>query len=170
MRAELKNYDWHTYGLDHENLDYIYNLIIDIIDRRNKQLKLIKIITKIRYIFNPIAYEETSSDLAHYNYVENQFLLEFGFLRIQGIFEGILKKQFFPEDTLFGLTQKIERAIKEGGNISVEEKELLLEWSNFRNKLTHNPPEKYRPSNIIKDDLEEFKNLCRNIILRLTNY
>ena len=35
MRSELKNFDWHTYGLDLDDFDYTLELIKKLIDSQN---------------------------------------------------------------------------------------------------------------------------------------
>ena len=45
MREELKNTDWHTYGLSISDYDYTKRLINELIEDRNKQI-VIKGVTK----------------------------------------------------------------------------------------------------------------------------
>ena len=153
MREELKNTDWHTYGLSISDYDYTKRLINELIEDRNKQIKI-----KGKELEAQKIDSEAISDLNYYAYIDNLFIWHFGIWRLQGIFEGILKQEYFPEKNMLGLKSKLDYARKVSNKINQENYNELLEWGKLRNALSHFPPEQYRPSLIQESDFNESDN------------
>ncbi len=164
MREELKNTDWHTYGLSISDYDYTKRLIIELIDDRNEQIKF-----KGKELEAKNIDSEAISDLNYYAYVDNLFIWHFGIWRLQGIFEGILKQTFFPNKNLLGLKSKLDFTRKISKKINLSDYEELIEWGKLRNALSHFPPEQYRPSLIKESDFNEYLKLLKRVTAELLN-
>lgn len=160
MRKELKDFDWHVYGLSTSDFDYIIRVFDDLIKLSRNALdeKLGEINEKEE------GYEEIYSDLSYYNDIDNQHLWSFALWRIQSIFEGILKQRYFPNQSLYGIKQKIKKSKEMGFCLSNENEEEIYLWAELRNALSHNPPEIFRPINLNRQDLLEFIELLRNVL------
>jgi hypothetical protein len=170
MRKELKEFNWHVYGLNCSDLDYTIGLIDEIISDRQGQLKvktdsiecydesgkLVDISTGIG--------DEAIDDIHYYNYIENLFLWHFALWRLQGIFEGILKQEFFPDKNLMGLLAKMQFVRELGFTIDEGDFQELVNWGKLRNALSHFPPEQYRPIEINQNDLVEYSDLVKKVI------
>lgn len=160
MREELKNYQWHVYGLSKSDFDYTLRLVNEIIEDRQNQL--------IHQINNlPDKNEEVVDDMAYYNYIDNLYLWTFALWRLQGIFEGILQQEYFPSQRLVGLKAKLNFIIGLGYTINQIEYDQLLEWGNLRNALSHFPPEQFRPMNINEKDVQEYLDLLVSVLDQL---
>ncbi len=162
MRDILRKFDWHTYGLGCSDLDYVIGIIDKILAEREWLHK-----ERMNEYTDHEEAVEIISDLSHYQYEENQLLNHFLLWRIQGIFEGILKQTYFPNNNLMGLKAKIEHVRSAGGDISDEDFKNLLEWGYLRNALSHFPPERYRSGPLARDDIEEYVQLIRGILNKL---
>lgn len=158
MREELKNTDWHAYGLSISDYDYTGRLIQDIIDDRNEQIQI-----KGKKLESENIDSEAIADLNYYAYIDHLFIWHFGIWRLQGIFEGIIKQSFFPNKNLLGLKSKLDFTRKITNRISKTDYEELLEWGKLRNALSHFPPEQYRPSLLCEDDFNEYLNLLKRV-------
>lgn len=169
MREELKNFDWHINGLSKSDFDYTIRLIREIIEDRQNQLKLQTENVKGYDIGNILdnstgIADEALADLGYYNYIDNLNLWNFGLWRLQGIFEGILKQEFFPDKKLNGLKSKLKFIIDLGFKIEKEKYDDILEWGNLRNALSHFPPEEFRPIGLDETDLQEYIDLVSCVI------
>ncbi|OBX22022.1 MULTISPECIES: hypothetical protein [Bizionia] len=158
MREELKNTNWHIYGLSITDYDYTKRLINEIIKDRNKQIEIKAKELEIQKIDS-----EAIADLNYYAYVDNLFIWHFGIWRLQGIFEGILKQEFFPNKNMHGLKSKLDYTRKVSRKIKPEDYNELLEWGKIRNALSHFPPEQYRPSLIQESDFNEYLELLKRV-------
>ncbi|TXE14897.1 hypothetical protein ES692_17695 [Psychroserpens burtonensis] len=164
MREELKNTDWHTYGLSISDYEYTKRLINELICDRNEQIKI-----KGKELEAKNIDSEAISDLNYYAYVDNLFIWHFGIWRLQGIFEGILKQKFFPNKNLLGLKSKLDFSRKITKKINQADYTELLEWGKLRNALSHFPPEQYRPSLIQESDFTEYLELVKRVTTELIN-
>jgi hypothetical protein len=157
LREELKNTDWHTYGLSISDYEYTNRLIKELIADRNEQ-----ILVKEKKLESENIDSEAISDLRYYAYIDNLFIWHFGICRLQGIFEGILKQTFFPKKNLLGLKSKLN-FVRTKTNINQSYFDELIEWGKLRNALSHFPPEQYRPSLIQESDFNEYLKLLNRI-------
>ncbi|KYG81176.1 hypothetical protein AWW67_07405 [Roseivirga seohaensis] len=162
MREELKNTNWHIYGLSISDYDYTDRLITELIDDRNKQIEI-----KEKELEAKKTDSEAISDLSYYAFIDNLFIWQFGIWRLQGIFEGILKQEFFPEKDMHGLKVKLDYTRKISKKINNEDYNKLLEWGKLRNALSHYPPEQYRPSLIQRNDFNEYLELLKKVTTEL---
>jgi len=168
MRNELKKFDWHVYGLTLDDFSYTQELIKKIIDNQNSELeekiKNLKDQYKGKSENESEILGEIISDLGHYNYVNNQFLWHFALTRAQGVFEGILKQEFFPDKNLIGLKKKM--IFVKGLKYRIEDSDYseIIEWGKLRNALAHFPPEKYRPGLLNEDDVNEYIDLVKKVL------
>ena len=170
MRNELKDFDWHIYGLSKDDFEYTLRLIKEIIADRQSQLQIqidnIEVYDEKGNLLDNstgIA-DEAISDIAYYNYIDNLYLWSFGLWRLQGIFEGILKQEFFPDKRLVGLKSKLDFIQKEEYEISSLDYKELIAWGELRNALSHFPPEQYRPIGLDDKDLEEYIELISRVV------
>lgn len=102
MRDELKDFDWHVYGLQTGDFSATLGLIDEIISDRDEKLQ--------SQISETFVYDEKGEklsndhdggyeildDLRYYKWIDDFFIYHFGLWRLQGIFEGILRQEFFP--------------------------------------------------------------------------
>ncbi len=175
MRKELENFDWHVYGLSTSDFSVTLKLIDSIIDCRASELR-----QELSHVVvtdekgNEVpkdhdGFQEVVADLNYYHWIENLFIYQFAFWRLYGIFEGLLRQEFFPEEELPGLRRKLDRIVKLGHKIDKEDYDELLNWTKLRNALSHFPPEEYRPSGLIREDLDEFTELACRVFNDLTS-
>lgn len=156
MRAELSNNNWHVYGLSTSDYDYTVTLLKDVIIDRQKQLEIkIKKLKKVDY--------DATDDLLYYTYIDNLFLLHFALWRLQGIFEGILQQDFFPNKKLFGLKVKLQFIRSIGLIIKDKDYNHLLKWGKLRNALSHFLPEQFRLSFFSEEDIEEYLEFVKRL-------
>lgn len=94
---------------------------------------------------------------------EANFLIQFGFWRLQGIFETLLKQLFNIDQKTQGLYDIIT-IIKKKKWFILKESDLM-QWKNFRNDLTHKPTERLNIAAVeIKlSDLDEYLELLIEI-------
>ncbi|TAL70498.1 MAG: hypothetical protein EPN82_02490 [Bacteroidetes bacterium] len=156
MRKELKDFYQKVYGLSIKDYDYTYRIIKNIIEDRLAMTmqKIIKLGKK--------ADQDHISDVAYYDFLECEYLWHFCLIRLQGIFEGILKQEFFPNKELIGLKSKVKE-IERKGFIIDKYKIELIEWGKVRNKLVHEPPEQYRPGTIIESDVKKYLKFIKTL-------
>lgn len=162
MRKELKHFDWYVYGLSRKDLKYTIELVKTIFDQ--KALLINQEWEKVR-LEEPELADDIMDDIAHYSWVEAQYLWSFCLWRLQGIFEGIITKKYINSDKSFqGLKAKITELKKLGFQISDSEKNQLIEWAKLRNALSHMPPEQYRPAMIMEEDIHEYYKLIDQLL------
>jgi len=114
---------------------------------------------------------EITSDNAHYNWVDCQYLWHFCLWRLQAIFEGIIKYSFLRNvsERLVGLKSKLDKMIELGYSIDKKDYDELLCWANLRNSFSHAPPEQYRPVPLDESDVNEYKDLVLKLCLKWRN-
>jgi len=169
MRKELKDFDWHTYGVSEDDFDYTVRLVEEIIEDRQNHLQTK--IDKIKvYDFDGNLIDnstgvadEAIDDLQYYTYVDHLFLWQFALWRLQGVFEGILKREFFPDKKMQGLKAKLNFVKDLGFTISDKDFQELIDWGQLRNALSHNPPEQYRPAGLGADDIRDYVQLVKRL-------
>ena len=167
MRPELKKADWHVYGLSIYDYDYTLRLVKEIIEDRKQQLKIkidnIKVYDEQGNIVDNSSdgVGEVISDISYYNFIDNLYLWHFALWRLQGIFEGILQQEFFPEKKLQGLKSKLDYVRSLKYSIEKEVYEELIEWAKLRNAFSHFPPEQFRPSSFGEEDINEYLELIK---------
>jgi len=173
MRDELKNFDWHVYGLQTGDFSATLRLIDEIISNRDDQLQ--------RQISETVVYDEKGEklsndhdgvnevldDLRYYKWIDDFFIYHFGLWRLQGIFEGMLRQEFFPDKELNGLKKKLGTVIGIGYSIDNNDYLEIIEWGRLRNALSHFPPEKNKPAGLTRDDLTDYQSLVERTITYL---
>lgn len=168
MREELKDFAWYIYGLRVEDLDYTLRMVKDMINARKELLEQEK--AKVWEKYNEDAANEIISDIAHYAWVDNQYLWHFCLWRLQGIFEQILVQDFLtadedgPKPILGGLKRIISAVRRLGYSISEAELEEIRDWAKLRNALSHQPPEMYYPVSIDENDILEYIELLKKVL------
>jgi len=162
MRKELQlilNKDYWLYGLNERDFDFTIRLTNDIIKAIKSNYKVIE---KKVYATKPNLAEEILDDISYYTHLDTIFVLHFCLWRLQAVFEGILYFTFikpFYDKNLVGLNSKLKKARSLGYTLSDAEIDELLSWGNLRNILSHAPPEEFRPINLTKKDVLEYKKL-----------
>lgn len=170
MRKELQNFDWHTYGLSLSDFDNTFKVVQDIVGDRKQQLEQkiqqLEVYDGDGKLIDKSTGEadEAIDDVAYYNHIENLYLWHFGLWRLQGVFEGILKQEFFPHERLQGgLKAKLGFIRKRGLKIEDSDYKEVLDWAKLRNALSHHPPEQYSPCWLEEDDLKAYKELTKRV-------
>lgn len=160
MRDELKKLtekDYWVYGLSQDDFDYTVRISTTLIQNNQKELQAE--IEKVKFDYpEEDIWCEIQSDLAHYAWVDEQYLWQFCLWRLQGIFEGLIVHSFLPEPPrkkLIGMKAKLRAAKEVGFHLEPEENEELLLWVELRNAISHAPPEQYRPAPITREDIDE---------------
>jgi hypothetical protein len=175
VRKELKSLteqDYWCYGLSENDFDYTIRLVDDLIGSNQEVLKRKIEKAKIEYPQEDI-WGEIQSDLAHYAWVDQQYLWQFSLWRLQGIFEGLILHDFLPvppKKKLIGLRSKLNAAKEAGFSLSPEEEKELISWGNLRNALSHAPPEQYRPGPVQKDDILEYVAFIKSVCSKWRAY
>lgn len=159
MREELKDFTYHVYGLSLDDYDYTVELTKSIIESRYVQLR-----EMAKEMDANGDDTEAIDDCVYYPYIELQYLYHFVLWRLQGIFEGIVKKEFFNGEEVFGgIKKKLNKLRGMGIKIADEDYNEILIWASLRNSLSHNPPEQYRPSGLNLEDVQEYKELLNRV-------
>lgn len=162
MREELKNFEWHLYGLDESDLDYAIQSVENIIADRERQTEALWEKNRNE---NPDVADDIMDDVAYYKWVENQYLWTFCLWRMQGIFEGLITTRFLQGgEQLIGLARKLDAMVSAGYRLDNETRDELIEWARLRNALSHCPPEKYKPPHINLEDIQEYRELLRRVL------
>ncbi len=150
------------------DFDYILDLIQKYIDFGEKDLESKK---KKAIEDDPdlVCLGEYISDIAHYKWVDEQFLWQFALWRFQGIFEGIINTKLLPEELrkdYGGLKTKLNGLEEAGYILTEEESRELRDWATLRNILSHTPPECYRPGPLREEDVLEYMEFLKTLLAR----
>jgi len=174
MRDELKGLnedDYWVYGVSVEDFDTTIELINKMLLARTEKFERDDQELRKQYP-NSSDYEEVLDDIAHYRYIENQYLWHFGLWRLQGVFESIIYHQLLKNivsKKLVGLKPKLCELVKAGYELTEDEMKELMSWANLRNTISHAPPEEYRPTALNEEDIIEYKDYVRNLCIRWCN-
>lgn len=175
MRKQLKDFNWHVYGVAISDYNHTFQLVKEIIRDREKQLKYeidnIEVYDGLGNLIDPetgVA-NEAIADIAYYNWQDNHFLWHFCLWRLQGIFEGILKQEFLQNINLPGLKSKLDQVRKQNYVIKDSDYEELLEWGKLRNALSHHPPEQNKLPALQEKDIMEYHEFVKNVTNDLLN-
>lgn len=159
MRDELKNFDWHLYGLNPGDFDYTFSIVENAIKERRALLD------KQYEEDEPPNKDDAYDDLFYYNYIENMYLWTFCLWRLQGIFEGLMTTRYLRlAKHSHGLKAKLHAMKKQGFPLSEEDERAIIEWAKLRNALSHCPPEMYTPCRLSEDDVLEYLQLLKRIV------
>ncbi len=161
MRKELKEVIDNksnpnkVYGLDQESIQQFVASINSILQSRESDKK--QTIINYEKNYEKGVTEEIVSDYVHYHELDNQYLKQYGIVRIIGITEAII-------DTQLSSSQKglsvVEKVLLLDSNISISE---LKNWIKLRNEIVHRPFEHYSPTTILAEDIQE----CMLVSLRI---
>jgi len=171
MRAELKEIgetDYWVYGLSITDLDYTLIVANNLIQSSRQRLDLAIKDVRTEYP-DPDVHGELISDLAHYTWTEQQYLWHFCLWRLQGIMEGIIVYCLLERESssnLKGLYAKLSALRKAGYSLEDDEQKELIEWGKLRNALSHAPPEQFRPGPLNDEDVYEYKEYVRALLVR----
>ena len=169
MRSELRSLseaDYWVYGVRQSDIQYTIDLVRRFLDEGKESLR--RKIAEIRA--RPESegiLDEIQSDVAHYSWVEGQYLWQFCLWRLQGIFEALIIYTYLPDGKnrkLPGLRAKLEAAKEANLELSEADENALLLWNDLRNAISHAPPEQYRPIPFEESDLEEYASLITRIM------
>ena len=173
MRPELRDLSedqYWVYGVKESDIPYTLELVQDFIETSQEDLS-----RKIGEIQARDEDEQTvaeiESDVAHYTWVNEQYLWQFCLWRLQGIFEALIVYTYLPNEKgrrLPGLKAKLNAAKAAGFLLSEADEKELLRWNNLRNAVSHAPPEQYRPIPFEEDDLKEYAALLHRVLGRWT--
>ena len=159
MRRELYKYEQYCWGQSVEELKQTVNFVKTAIEGYWKMLP---------------KSESDIQSLEFDRYIEihgreADFLIQYGFWRLQGIFEVLLKQIIDITGKTHGL-DNIIKTIKNKGLTILKEDELK-QWKDFRNNLTHQASERLNlaPCDINISDLEEYLHLLITIYEDLEN-
>lgn len=159
VRDELKQLDYHVYGLAERDFDYFLDVV-----RRLQEAHLKRTEESIAHLRDDPDAVEIVSDVAYYAWIDTVYLWEYALWRMQGIFEGIITKDFLAGPSserreLHGLNAKLDALQRASYSVSTSDRTALLEWARLRNALSHVPPEPYRPVKLSESDLIEYRDL-----------
>jgi hypothetical protein len=164
LRDELKNANWHVYGLSEADFDYTINLVETLIESR------IKVARQERENLEndpSDAAGEILSDVRYYAWIEAQYLWHFCLWRLQAILEGMITNDFLKldsDDKLLGLKARLDAMRSAGYSVPQQVYGELLLWANLRNALSHSPPEQFRPFGIDRKDIDEYLRLLKPLV------
>lgn len=149
MRKELETYDWRFFNLGKSDIAYMVSVVEEIIEDRKRILDvdIAEICKK-----HPENGEDVWDDISFYKNLECFYLWEFLIIRIIGIFEGLIEKEFLPPKEYRGYADRLV-ALKK--NYILKNEGDIQKWVKLRNALAHSPTEKYHPALINRDDIEE---------------
>lgn len=164
MREKLKDFEWHTYGLKLSDIDYTIQMIDKIIIDRI-QLSGLK---GKAHLDSGGSYDDIDDSL-YYDWLETAYLWHYAIIRMQGIFEGIIKQisdssPGASNKKLHGLMNKLDSIGELGYSLDESKKVEIQDWANLRNALSHFPPESFRPGMVEKEDALEYAALLKEIL------
>jgi hypothetical protein len=162
LRQELKDFDWHTYGLGVSDIDYTVSIVRNAQKERDQ---LVKERWDREREENPGLADDIMDDVSYYTWVENQYFWTFCLWRMQAIFEGIITKSILPNaQRMLGLRSKLKAVRDAGFTVEANVENALIEWADLRNALSHCPPEQFRPAHLKEEDLLEYRDLLVNTL------
>jgi hypothetical protein len=162
LRHELRDFDWHCYGLGLSDIDYTISIVRNV--QNDRELLVRQRWDKVREE-NPAHVDDIMGDVSYYTWVENQYFWAFCLWRMQAIFEGIITKSILPNmKRMSGLRSKIKAVRDAGYTVESSIENDLLEWAELRNALSHCPPEQHRPVSLMEEDLLEYRDLLVNTL------
>ena len=162
LRHELRDFDWHCYGLGISDIDYTISIVRNV--QNDRELLVRQRWDKEREE-NPAHVDDIMDDVSYYTWVENQYFWAFCLWRMQAIFEGIITKSILPNmKRMSGLRSKIKAVRDAGYTVESSIENDLLEWAELRNTLSHCPPEQHRPVSLMEEDLLEYRDLLVNTL------
>lgn len=157
MRAELKNFDWHLYGLGISDLSYTVSIVQSVLKERKESID--ERWDRLRRESPDVA-DDIMDDVSYYTWVENQYLWTFCLWRMQAIFEGIITTSILESGSrLPGLRAKLSAVRKVGFTVEESLERDLLDWAELRNALSHCPPEQFNPALLKESDILEYRDL-----------
>lgn len=170
MRERLKGLtekDYWVYGITESDFDHSITLVKEMIDARTEQYQ--KKARKIREENSEEIADEILDDVGYYVYTDNQYLWQFALWRLQGLIEAVIAHQLLKPKKLFGLKSKLEALKDNGYTVEQEEIDELILWANLRNAISHAPPEQYRPTPIMEEDIIEYYKFVKKLYSRWQN-
>ena len=162
MRERLKAIDWHVYGLSVEDLDHIMQITRDFAAHRRAYMDQVEAQYRAE---SPDQADDILDGILPYLTYELYYLWEACILRLMGIFEGVVERQFLPPAQYHGYRSRI-RALK-GAGYEYSEKDVVEDWVKLRNAIAHSPPERFRPHMIEEADAQECCNLLKCVLTDL---
>lgn len=173
MRAELlgiSEKEYWVYGPKEEDFSFTIDLVEGFILANQEKLQgSIDELYKREDIDDQSACE-VHDDLAHYAWVNEQYLWQFCLWRLQGIFESIIIVDIAPKKPhkkLLGIKAKVNFLKRLGFKLTPDEEAELTAWADLRNALSHAPPEQYSPGPLRKEDVHEYAAFLRNLCEKL---
>ena len=167
MRKELKDiceHNYWCYGLREDDFEYTINLVKKFVNAQNELFQNKKM--EIENEYSEDISCEIISDIAHYNWVDNQYLWHFCLWRLQAIFEGLITYSFLKSESknkLGGLKVKLNEMRVNGFTIDSNDSNELLDWAKLRNAFSHAPPEHYSPIPLEESDINEYHQLLLKV-------
>ncbi len=149
---KIKSNPKEVYGLDQNSIQQFVASINSVLQSRNKDKE--NIIAGYKEHYEEGVTSEVISDYAWYHELDNEYLKQYGIIRIIGVTEAIIDKRISKSQQGLPLTQKI--AILDG-NFDFSE---IHKWIKLRNELVHRPFEHYYPTKLEMNDINECMIIC----------
>lgn len=166
MRDKLRKItedDYRIYGLSDGDFGYTVELARGFAHAKRTVYELEA--ERVR-AESPDLADDILDDVAHYSWIDTQYIWHFCLWRLQGVFEGLIVGKFLPLNSnrrLIGLKAKLDAARAAGHSLTDQDYEDLLAWANLRNALSHMPPEQYSPGLLEEEDLLEYQTLLERV-------
>lgn len=169
MREILKDLSENSYwinGIKEGDFYHAVDVVKEMVEARNLEYQGIEKKTRSE---SPELADDILDDVAYYRYTDNQYLWHFVLWRLQGLLEAVIVHKFLNEKKgkLIGLNKKLIALQKIGWySINADEIKELKLWAKLRNSFSHAPPEQYRPTPLMQDDVIEYQNLVLRLYRR----
>jgi len=147
----LTEKDYGVHGITESDFDHSISSVKEMIDTRSEQYQ--RKAQNIREINDEEIANDFFDDVSYYIYTDTQYLWQFTLWRLQGLIEAIITYQLMVSKKLFALESKLEARKKNDYDIEKEEINELVLWANLRNIILHAPPEQYRLTPIIGENI-----------------
>lgn len=148
-----------VYGLDQDSIQQFVASINSILQSRDKDKK--NIIAKCNENYEEGVTCEIISDYVWYHELDNEYLKQYGIIRIIGITEAIIDKHTSKKERKLPLTEKITIL-----NNHLDSSEIH-KWVKLRNELVHRPFEHYNPVFIQVEDINDCMLVCLRLLTDL---
>jgi hypothetical protein len=166
MRSELRGLaesDYWLYGLSEEDFGYTLDLALRFVAARRRAYETYAAAVRLE---QPESADDILDDVAHYTWVDMQYLWHFSLWRLQAILEGLIVHTFLKNASsgrLLGLKAKLDAMMNAGFRLESRDYEDLLAWAQLRNAFSHAPPEQYRPGPLTEADVREYLELANRV-------
>lgn len=149
---KIKSNPKEVYGLDQNSIQQFVTSINSVLQSRDKDKE--SVIANYKEHYEEGVTSEVISDYAWYHELDNEYLKQYGIIRIIGVTEAIIDKRIPKSKQGLPMIEKISM-IDDSFDFSE-----IHKWIKLRNELVHRPFEHYYPTKLEMSDINECMAIC----------